>query len=63
MKHIIPKYKMRGSTTEVLKEGYRYIPNHMKKLGTDIFQTRLLGQKSIVMTGLKAMERTVEVLL
>lgn len=56
MTQVTPKYKMRGSTIEILKEGYCYIPGHMEKLETDIFQTRLLGQKSIVITGPEATE-------
>ncbi|WP_088006716.1 cytochrome P450 [Indiicoccus explosivorum] len=56
MTRVIPETEMSGSTTDILREGYRYIPDHMEELGTDIYRTRILGQKSIVMTGPEAVE-------
>lgn len=35
----------------MLLEGYSFIQNRCYKYKTDIFQTRLLGQKAICMTG------------
>lgn len=47
----IPKAKGFDNTIRLLHEGYPFIQNRMKKLHTNIFQTRLLGQKVICITG------------
>lgn len=50
----IPKTKGFDYTIRLLKEGYPFIPNLMKDLHTDIFQTRLMGKKCICITGKEA---------
>ena len=50
----IPKAKGIDNTIRLLKEGYPFIQNQMKTLQTDIFQTRLMGQKVICITGKRA---------
>lgn len=47
----IPKAKGIDNTLRLLKEGYLFIPNRMKTLQTNIFQTRLMGKKFICITG------------
>lgn len=41
-------------TIKLLCEGYLYIPNRIRKYNSDLFQTRLLGQKVICISGEKA---------
>lgn len=50
-KNKIPKEKTLDSTVSLLNEGYLFIGNRVKKFNSDIFMTRLLGQKVICMTG------------
>lgn len=50
----MPQDKAVDSTLALMAEGYLFIPNRCKRLGTDIFQTRLLGQKTICMAGEEA---------
>ncbi len=38
----------------LLSEGYQFIPKRTARYGTDLFQTRLLGQKVICMSGQEA---------
>ncbi|MBM7552071.1 cytochrome P450 [Thalassobacillus pellis] len=52
----IPKEKSIDNSIALLKEGYRFIPNRCRQYGTDIFQTRLLGEKVLCMSGEKAAE-------
>ncbi|WP_077324199.1 cytochrome P450 [Virgibacillus siamensis] len=41
-------------TLDLLKEGYTYIPNRRRRFHSDIFQTRLLGQKVVCIGGKEA---------
>lgn len=50
----IPKAKGIDNTIQLLKVGYPFIPDIMKKLNTQIFQTRLMGKKAICITGKEA---------
>lgn len=50
----IPQEKGADHTFALLTEGYLFIPNRSRKMGTDIFQTRLLGQQTICMAGEEA---------
>ena len=50
----IPREKSLDHTLTLLSEGYQFIPNRRKQFHSDIFQTRLLGQKAICMTGEEA---------
>jgi fatty-acid peroxygenase len=50
----IPKEKCLDSTWKLLTEGYLFIPNRCYKYHSDLFQTRIMGQKVICMTGEKA---------
>ncbi len=47
----IPCDKTIDNSLALLLEGYSFIQNRCNKYKTDIFQTRLLGQKAICMTG------------
>ncbi len=50
----IPKVKCLDHTLRLVTEGYLYIPNRTRKYNSDIFQTRLLGQKVICISGKEA---------
>lgn len=50
----IPQEKGVDHTLSLLTEGYLFIPNRSRKFGSDVFQTRLLGQKVICMAGEEA---------
>ena len=50
----IPREKTIDNTLTLLSEGYQFISNRRKWFNSDIFQTRLLGQKVICMTGEEA---------
>ncbi|WLR52688.1 cytochrome P450 [Bacillus tianshenii] len=52
----IPKEKGLDHTLSLLSEGFRFIPNRRQQLNSDIFQTRLLGEKVICMAGAEAAE-------
>jgi fatty-acid peroxygenase len=47
----IPRDKGMDNTLALMTEGYLFIPNRTRKLETDIFRTRLLGQTTICMAG------------
>ncbi|WP_426348525.1 cytochrome P450 [Alloiococcus sp. CFN-8] len=47
----IPKDKGIDNTLKLLTEGYLFIKNRGEKLNSDIFETRLLGQKAICLIG------------
>ena len=51
-----PKEKGLDHTLGVLKEGYQYVPNRMRAYQTNIFETRVLGQKAICLSGKEAAE-------
>jgi len=49
-----PRDKGLDNTLEVLlKEGYRYILDKKEELGTNVFETRLLGEKAICLASAK----------
>lgn len=50
----IPREKLPDSTLSLLLEGYEFIPKRCQRFGTDLFETRLLLQKTICMTGADA---------
>lgn len=51
----MPHDKGIDNTLEILlKEGYEYILNRREELGSTVFDTRLLGQKTICLSGEKA---------
>lgn len=50
----IPKTKELDSTLSLIKEGFNFIPSRRAELGSDIFETRLLGQKAVCMAGEEA---------
>lgn len=43
-------------TLSVLKEGYEFIMNRSESLNADVFETRILGEKAICLTGSEAAE-------
>ncbi|OZU89299.1 cytochrome P450 [Virgibacillus indicus] len=54
MTSLIPQEKGIDHTLALLSEGFRFIPNRLRNYDTDIFQTRLLGQKVICISGKEA---------
>ncbi|MEK4030632.1 MULTISPECIES: cytochrome P450 [Bacillaceae] len=50
----IPKEKGLDHTLALLAEGYEFIPERRSELQSDIFQTRILGQKAICIAGEEA---------
>lgn len=52
----MPREKGIDNSLDLLKEGYTYITNRNQNLDSDVFQTRLLGQKAICMVGKEAAE-------
>lgn len=50
----IPRDSKIESSLSLLGEGYSFIPNRCQKLGSDIFQVRLLMQNTICMSGEEA---------
>ncbi|HSI66092.1 MAG TPA: cytochrome P450 [Planococcus sp. (in: firmicutes)] len=50
----VPKTKEFDTTLALVKEGYNFIPSRRKELGSDIFKTRLMGQKAICIAGEEA---------
>lgn len=47
----MPQDKGLDKTLSVLKEGYEFILNRKEDLETDVFETRILGEKAICLTG------------
>ncbi|HBG5343054.1 TPA: hypothetical protein KQG29_000385 [Clostridioides difficile] len=54
IKKQIPYDEGLDNTLNLLQEGYLFIKNRVSKYQSDIFETRLLGQKVICMTGEEA---------
>jgi fatty-acid peroxygenase len=52
----IPKEICLDNTIKLLLEGYLYIPSRIRKYNSPLFQTRLMGQKVICMSGKQAAE-------
>ncbi|GAB3048902.1 cytochrome P450 [Virgibacillus ainsalahensis] len=52
----IPREKGLDNSMKLLSEGYRFIPDRMQRFNSNIFQTRLLGQKVICISGKEAAE-------
>lgn len=49
-----PRDKRLDGTLALLREGYEFIPNRCRRLGTHVFETRLMGQPAVCMTGAEA---------
>lgn len=47
----IPRDSQAESSLSLLSEGYSFIPNRCRRLGSDLFQVRLLMQNTICMSG------------
>ena len=47
----MPKDPGFDKTLSVLKEGYEFVMNRDRDLDTNIFETRILGEKTICLTG------------
>ncbi|PTL40257.1 cytochrome P450 [Alkalicoccus saliphilus] len=56
VKHPIPKTKGFDKTRKLIKEGFEFIPHRREQLQSDIFETRLIGQKAVCMAGEEAAE-------
>ncbi|HZU32571.1 MAG TPA: cytochrome P450, partial [Candidatus Angelobacter sp.] len=52
----IPRDPAIDSTLNMLREGYDFIWNRCRRFGSDIFQTRILGQRTICIHGPEAAE-------
>jgi fatty-acid peroxygenase len=52
----IPRDSGFDSTLACWREGYSFIGNRCERLGTDVFQTRLLLRRAICMRGTSAAE-------
>ena len=50
----IPRAKELDSTLSLINEGFTFSSNRRRELGSDIFETRLMGQKAIFMAGEQA---------
>lgn len=50
----LPRDGAPNSTLALLSEGYAFIPNRCRRLGTDIFATRLMLRRAICMQGEEA---------
>jgi fatty-acid peroxygenase len=44
----------REATLDLLSRGYRFVSEHCDRLGTDVFETRLMGERTICMRGREA---------
>lgn len=47
----MPKDSGFDKTLSALKEGYEFVMNRDKEMHTNIFETRILGEKTICLTG------------
>ncbi|AJD90480.1 hypothetical protein JMA_11630 [Jeotgalibacillus malaysiensis] len=56
VKKPVPRSKGIDNSLSLIKEGFYFLPNQRQKLGSDIFETRLLGKKAICMAGEEASE-------
>ncbi|PPA68842.1 cytochrome P450 [Jeotgalibacillus proteolyticus] len=52
----IPRAKGIDNSLSLIKEGFHFLPNQRKEVESDIFKTRILGQKAICMCGEEAAE-------
>jgi fatty-acid peroxygenase len=52
----IPHDRAIDSTLNMLREGYNFIWNRCRRFGSDIFQTRIMGQRAICIHGPEAAE-------
>ena len=52
----IPREVGLDHTKDVLREGYQYIPNRKKAFQSDFFESRILGEKTVFMSGEEAAE-------
>lgn len=52
----MPRDTAFDSTLALLKDPYRFIGNRCRRLGSDVFQTRILLQPTICMTGARSAE-------
>jgi fatty-acid peroxygenase len=50
----IPRDAAFDSTLSLLSEGYRFIPDRARRLGSDIFETRLMLRRAVCITGEEA---------
>ncbi len=47
----IPRDPSLDSTLALAREGYRFVTNHCERLSSDLFETRLLGRRTICLRG------------
>ena len=51
VKSPVPREKALDSTLSLIKEGFNYIPSRREQLGSDIFETRIVGKKAVCIAG------------
>lgn len=56
MMNQFPREEGLDHSLDLVREGYMYIPNRKKSFASNVFETRLLGQEAICMSGEKAAE-------
>lgn len=56
-RNTVPKEHCLDNSIKLLKEGYLFIPNRIRKYNYPLFQTRLMGQSVICMSGKEAAEK------
>ncbi|WP_367183366.1 hypothetical protein [Sporosarcina sp.] len=52
----MPKLEGKDYTASLMREGYQFLPNRRKGLQSDVFETHLLGERVITLSGEKAAE-------
>lgn len=50
----IPRERSLDSTLALLREGYLFLPRRFERLGTDAFETRLMGRRALCLQGEEA---------
>ncbi|KIL50706.1 hypothetical protein KP77_13260 [Jeotgalibacillus alimentarius] len=56
VKKPVPRAKGIDNSLNFIKEGFHFLPNQRQELGSDIFETRLLGKKAVCIAGVEASE-------
>jgi fatty-acid peroxygenase len=52
--HAIPGHRWKDASWAFLREGYSFIRTRCERYGSPVFQTRLLGRRTLCMSGLEA---------
>jgi fatty-acid peroxygenase len=49
-----PTHVLLDRTLSMLRQGYRFLPEHRRRYGADLFEIRVLGQRTICLVGAEA---------